>query len=376
MNNQHLLFRSPIDYAQGWEDHRIVEEALKVKKGDVLVCILASGDNVLNLLLFNPSKIYAFDVSLGQIHEMKLKLTGLRYLNHQEFITLLGYRGNGFERIKTFKSIEDKLDVETKRFWKKNIRMIKKGLAFQGWWEKYLSSRRYIIKLLLGKDFLRYINSKSLSEREEIFEKRINRKTLRFLSKIFLGKVGTNLVLLKGPSIRYLPKDFDYHKHLWNILKHFLVDAGCKDNPYLYWFFTGKILSDERFWQPYLQKENYLLLKKNLSRVKIIHNDIGSGLRSFESNKVDKVYASDIFDWMNHKQMETTLSEMVRVTKHMGRILYFILNYDKGIPEKVQKYVKTDPSKNKSLWKKERVGLYSNVYLLEVNKKIVDKKHY
>ena len=370
MNNQHILFRSPIDYAQGWEDHRVIEEGLDVREGDILVCILASGDNVLNLLLFNPSKIYAFDVSPGQIYEMKLKLTALQYLNHSEFITLLGYRGTGFERIEVFKSIEDRLDVETRYFWKKNRSMIKKGLAFQGWWERYISSRRYLVKLLLGESFSRYINSTDPSERENIFEKHINRKGLRILSKFFLGKIGTNLILFNGPSIRYLPRDFDYYTHLWKILKHLFVGAGCRDNPYLYWFFTGKILSDERFWQPYLRKENYPLLKRNLSRVKIIHNDLGSGLRSFESNKVDKVYASDIFDWMNRKQMETTLSEMVRVTRHMGRILYFILNYDKGIPEKIQKYVETDPSKNKSLWKKERVGVYSNVYLLEVNKKL------
>jgi len=56
----YLIFKSPIRFAQGWEDHRVVEEGLKIKKGDVLACILASGDNVLNLLRFKPEKIYFF----------------------------------------------------------------------------------------------------------------------------------------------------------------------------------------------------------------------------------------------------------------------------------------------------------------------------
>ena len=98
MNVGDKLIKSPIRFAQGWEDHKVIEEGLNIKKGHVLAGILASGDNILNFIRFEPSKIYAFDISHAQIFEVKLKLTALEHLNHTEFITLLGYNGTDIER--------------------------------------------------------------------------------------------------------------------------------------------------------------------------------------------------------------------------------------------------------------------------------------
>ena len=123
MNIQRHFFRSPITFTQGWEDHRVIEKALEIKKSDTVAGILASGDNILNLLLYEPEKIYAFDISITQIYEMKLKLAAIQKLTHTDFLNLLGYQGNKLERVKIFNSLSKNLDTETYKFWKKHIKM-------------------------------------------------------------------------------------------------------------------------------------------------------------------------------------------------------------------------------------------------------------
>ena len=364
----YLIFKSPIRFAQGWEDHRVVEEGLKIKKGDVLACILASGDNVLNLLRFKPEKIYAFEKSIEQIYEMKLKLTAIKNLSHTEFLILLGYLGKNNERVRLFNSISQKLDEDTYAFWKKHMRMIKKGFSFQGYWEKYSSSWRYPLKIFLGKNFNRYVNSESTVERKEIYEKHIYRPGLIFLSKFFKGPTLTKIVHINDTYYKNLPKNFEHYSYFWNVLEHFFVDIGCKGNPYHSWLLTKKMPTNEENWQPYLQKKNYEILRKNINRIIIVNKNIFDGLKDFEDNTFDGFYLSDVFDWMSEKEMENLLFEVIRVGKNRSRIIVFILNPKRNLPEKILSHVTYNKKVSRELWKKERVGLYSKIYSLEIKK--------
>ena len=368
MQYGNLFFSSPIRYAQGWEDHEVVEEGLNVKKNDVLACILASGDNVLNLLLLEPSKIYAFDISVEQICEVKLKLVAIKNLNHQEFIIFLGYRGKNSERLQLFNKIKDKLDGETLDFWKRHMNMVRKGIAFQGWWEKYISSWKHPIKLFYGKDYKKFVNAETKEERKEIFDKRLNRPSLHFLTKIFIGNFFSRLTLTRGPYVENLSKSHDHYKKFWENIEHFLVNVSCKNNQYHSWALTKKMPEDTKYWQPYLRKENYEKLRKNLDKIQIIRNDFFNGLKNFEENTFDGIYASDLLDWLDPKGIENTFLEIVRTAKNNSNIIIFVLNADKKIPENQMKYVNLNKELGQRLWKKERVGLYAKIISLSIKK--------
>ena len=369
MNIQRHFFRSPITFTKGWEDHRVIEKALEIKKSDTVVGIVASGDNILNLLLYEPKKIHAFDISITQIYEMKLKLAAIQKLNHTDFLNLLGYQGNKTKRVKIFNFLSKYLDAETYKFWKKNLKMIKKGLSFQGYYEKYSAFCKHPLKLYLGGDFNRFINSENRSERNEIFQKRLNRPGVIFqlnLIRIILSNIN---YVYKGKVKRSIPSNININKNYWRGLHHYLVDIPSQNNPYRYWSLTGKILEDRRYWPPYLQEENYEKLRRNIHKITIIHSDICNGLKLFNSNSVDKFYLSDIFGWMkNFEQIDKLMSEVVRVAKNNAKIIYFVYSIDKGIPRSIQKYVRTDVEKNKSFLEMDRSGFYHNFYLLDVVK--------
>ena len=81
-----------VRYSRVWEDYKLLLGGLRVRRGqDVILSIASSGDNVLNLLLEEPKKILAFDMSPAQIAFCKLKLAAVLALrHHQDFVWFLG----------------------------------------------------------------------------------------------------------------------------------------------------------------------------------------------------------------------------------------------------------------------------------------------
>lgn len=362
-----MLFKSPLRYSQSWEDHRVIENGLEIKKGDNVVSILSSGDNFFNLLRFEPKSIYGFDRNRAQFFEVKLKIKAIENLEYEEFIKLLGYEGEDVERIEIFDQFSDKLDLETYDFWKKHKRIISKGTATQGFTEKKFSFERQLIKFFLGKYYPIFIKSSDMHERKQIFEKKIDRSSLRFFSKFFTNKTMVRLLYQKD-LVKNLPPHFDYNKLFWKKNRLMFVDIGCINNSYLSWFFTGNLPNDQQFWQPYLQEKNYKTIKRNLDKIKIFNKDLNSGLKDIESNNIDAFYISDIFDWMSCKEMKKNLLEILRVAKNEAKIISFVIMHDKSIPKDLEKYFTYDENENKKLLEIDRVGFYPKIYLWNVNK--------
>ena len=363
-----MYFKSPIQFSQSWEDHKVIEQGLSIKKGYNIVGILASGDNLLNFLRFEPGKIYGFDTNPIQIYETKLKIAAFKNLSYQNFITLMGYSGTEKDRIEIFNSIKKFLDRDSLLFWKKHIKLIRNGLSFQGQIERYYSFIRHLLKFFLGKDYNRYIHTTSMRERKAIYEKRINKLFLKILTKILLkNRLVINIIHYKR-KIKDTNSIIEYNKCFWKKIYHTFVEIGCQHNPYLYWFFTGEIPTDQKFWRPYLQKENFEIIKRNLHKITIIEKDLYIGLKEIEDNSIDSIYLSDIFDWIKKEEIEKYYIEILRVAKNKSRVINFVLNFDKVIPSHLQQYIKFDETKSNALCHQERNGFYSKIYLLEVNK--------
>jgi S-adenosylmethionine:diacylglycerol 3-amino-3-carboxypropyl transferase len=363
-----MLFKNPIRFSQSWEDYRVIECGLQVKKNDTIVAIISSGDNLLNLLRFEPTAMYGFDINPAQIYELKLKIAAIEQLPYTEFLTLLGYTGTEQQRVKLFHLLTHHLDNNTYTFWNQHINLLGQGLAFQGWFERYISFLRYFIRFFLAEEYIHYVTAQTRKERQVIFEKKIHRPILRVLTKIFMNnRVMTHLSFQKR-AIQHIPSSFNYHACFWRNISHAFVDIGCVNNPYLYWLFTGTVLEDRHYWQPYLQEKHYAMLRQQTKKIRIFEQDLCVGLKELESDSIDAFYISDIFDLMSLEEKEKTLLEIVRVAKKNARIISFILNYDKGIPQRLRKLVYINEIKSLELFAQERVGIYSKINLLEVKK--------
>lgn len=104
---------SLIRYSKVWEDHRTLSSALEVTKDDIIISITryiyiivvlckygrqlnyaflarSAGDNTLNLLLENPKKIVAVDLSPAQNAILELKIAAIKNLTYEDYLLVLG----------------------------------------------------------------------------------------------------------------------------------------------------------------------------------------------------------------------------------------------------------------------------------------------
>ncbi len=332
------------------------------------ITILSSGDNTLNLLPFEPAAIYSYDISPAQIHEAKLKIAAIEQLSYQEFLTLLGYTGTEQQREELYYHLVDHLEKDTLTFWNQHLNLLQKGLSSQGWMERSFSLVRHLIRFFLAEEYVHSLTAHTRQERQVIFEKKINRPMVRALTKLFMNNRPMTHILFHKQAILNIPPTFDYQSYFWRNISRAFVDIGCVNNPYIYWIFTGELLPESQYWQPYLQERHFATLRQHTKKIHIFEQDIYNGLKDLDSDSVDAFYISDIFDWMSQENVEKTLLEIVRVAKKDAKIVCFILNYDKGIPPNLQKQILIDEVKSKEFSAQERVGIYSKINILEIQK--------
>ena len=88
---------------------------------DKVLTVIGSGDQILNTLLTNPTRVDAFDISVFTKYFLKLKIAAIKSLTREEYIkfffattetTLDEYYDDLF-----FDKIRKELDEETREFW-------------------------------------------------------------------------------------------------------------------------------------------------------------------------------------------------------------------------------------------------------------------
>ncbi len=88
---------------------------------DKVLSVIGSGDQILNTLLTNPTRVDAFDISSFPKYFLKLKIAAIKSLTREEYIkfffattetTLDEYYDDLF-----FDKISKELDEETREFW-------------------------------------------------------------------------------------------------------------------------------------------------------------------------------------------------------------------------------------------------------------------
>jgi len=91
------------------------------KNKDKILCVIGSGDQILNSMIFKPSLIVGFDISVYPHLFLKLKMAAIRSLSRDEFVdfffgTIYTYEEDLYDDIFYYK-IYPFLDDEAKNFW-------------------------------------------------------------------------------------------------------------------------------------------------------------------------------------------------------------------------------------------------------------------
>ena len=109
---------------------------LQLSEHDKVLCITGSGSRVLDLIIQKPKIIYAVDFNPCQNYLLELKIAAIKYLDYEDYISFLGLIPSK-HRLNIFNGISSSLSNSARYFWERNTDLIKRGVIYQGGWEKY-----------------------------------------------------------------------------------------------------------------------------------------------------------------------------------------------------------------------------------------------
>lgn len=347
-----------ISYSMCWEDPLILSEALEVSKQDSVLLIVSGGENILSLLLKNPNKIVGIDIKKEQIYLTKLKVVCIENLEFDEFVRFLGIKSSD-NRLEIFNNIKKYLEKEEIEYWENHLDIIKAGIIHCGKLEKYLAKfRRYCLPLIISKKRLHeFLSLYSLDKQEEYYKRYWNNWRFRFLFRLFFSRKG----LESGRDKEYFKhssrdKISDYYLER---VKHSLTEIPIRTNFFMHYMLTGTIpVPFEN--HPYLDKNNYLKLKKILKNKKIefIDSDIYEFLKRSKENSFSKFNLSDIFEAKTQEEYGSLLNEIARVSKKKSIICYWNNLANRSEHGFINNLI-IDKNKSEELYKKDRVHFYS-----------------
>ena len=89
---------------------------------DKILCVIGSGDQILNALLNRPQKIDAFDISIYPKYFLELKVAAIKTLTREEFIDFfindINYKKEDYYDDLFYEKIIKELDGDVRDFWK------------------------------------------------------------------------------------------------------------------------------------------------------------------------------------------------------------------------------------------------------------------
>ena len=139
-----------IRYSNCWEDTDILLDALNIGENETGLSIASAGDNTLAMLIKNPVRVYAFDINKTQLYCLELKIACFKNLTYEETLSFLGV--GRCDRISVYKRLEGSLTPEARRYFEKNMKLIKKGIIHTGKFESFFwVFRNFVIPVVCGQ---------------------------------------------------------------------------------------------------------------------------------------------------------------------------------------------------------------------------------
>ncbi len=346
---------SQLSYSLGNEDCRTEHEALKIQPGDRIVCITASGDRPLHLLLADAGEVIAVDANASHNHLLLLKKTALKELSYDHYAGFLGVNPTD-NRLETWENLSEKLPEDTRKFWESRLNLVEKGVLYQGRMEKWCRRFSKFLRMFRGKKIEQLFHFRHIDEQNEFLStwetkglKRLFNICLHpWMAKILIGDPALYEHL--GEGVR--PADYIYHR-FHNYLKRHLA----KDSPLLSLVLHGK--AGKENLPPYLSRLGAALIRSRLERISHIDTDLLSYLKTQPDHSIDIFSLSTIPSYLDKGRFDELLKEILRTGKQGARFCMRQFMSKHEIPQDLSFSMVRDSHLEKKLEDEDRTFVYS-----------------
>lgn len=350
-----IPFFSRLSYSFGNEDCHTEREALNIQPSDRVVCITASGDRPLHLLLDECEEVVSVDLNPVQNYLLYLKMAALEHLAYEEYLNFLGANASN-NRKEVFGNLSPHLPEPVFNFWKDHISMIEKGVLYQGAVEKVSKKIAKVVGIFRKKKIERLFKFNDLHEQREFIRKEWDtycwRKTFEFILNPTFSKLW-----MKDPGLyEYLGQSMHPGIYMYNRIHTNLIRHLAKENMLLSFVFLGRV--GKEAYPPYLTLEGTRSIKPHLRKIKIKHDNIVNFLENEPDESFDCFSISDVASYLSPKDFLRLLKAIHRTARPKARFCLRQFLSSHVIPKEVDGCFQFDHKLAKHLKEEDQTIFY------------------
>lgn len=333
--------RATVKYSQCWEDPDVLRRALSIGHDDDVVSIASGGDNTLALLLDHPKSVTAVDMNPAQLYLLELKVRAIQIFEYGDFIRFIGIK-RCKQRILLYRRLRHSLTSACRQFWDGNYPAIKRGIIHSGKFERYLNTfNSFVLPAIHSENTVRSLLACSSTEEQfsiyrETWDSRRWRLLFRlFFSRIVLGNLGRDRSHFRYVSQRNIAGE------LMERTRRGITQVPVRSNHFLRYMLTGQY-TDLDSAPPYLREENFLVLRRCLSRLNMHCGDLTQFLRTRPGESFSRFNLSDMLEYMSPIEIERLLTELLRVSRPESRAAFWTLFVRHEVPSNLNNEIRSD----------------------------------
>ena len=313
------------------------------------------------MLIKNPKKVYAIDLSKNQIMCTEFKIACYKYLDYEECMKLLGVF-EADDRLDLYEKIKNNLSEDAKNYFDNNKKIIQNGIIHSGKFENYFHIfGKKIVPLIHGKKIRdELFVPKTREERIKFYNEKWNNFRWNLLFRIFfsrtiMGKLGRDKAFFRYVNVNVA-------EHILTRTKYAFTELDPSQNSFLYYIFYGKY--NDILPLPY-RRENFERIKQNIDRIVLLSESVETFIDRNDVDYISKYNLSDIFEYMSDEEMCKIFAKMFVKSDSGTKIAYWNMLADK----RASKYFDNldfKSEKSQELLDKDKAFFYSKFILEEI----------
>ncbi len=348
-----------VRYARAWEDADVLLGAMHAHADQRFLSICAAGDNVLALLLLDPSEVVAADLSAAQLACLRLRLAAYRRLDHAAFVELFGARPSS-RRAVLLEQVLSNCDRDTRSFWQALApKVVALGAGNVGKFENYFRLfRRFVLPLIHSRKTVEAVFAeRSSAERARFFAERWDNRRWRLATGLFFSR--TVMGWLGRDPAFFDQVEGSAGAHVRRRARFVAVDQEPGRNPYLRAILTGT--NDDVLptaWRP----ETYATIADRLDRVTIVHGPVDEAA----AGSFDGFNLSDIFEYMTLAEAGEVYGRLLARASPGARLVYWNMMAPRSAPAAFAGRVRRLGELEAPLKQKDKAFFYADLVVEEV----------
>ncbi len=366
-------------YPQIWEDPVVDMEALQIQPDNHVITIASGGCNAMSYLIADPARITAVDLNRTHVALNKLKHTAIKYLpDYDTFYKFVG-QADTKENIAAYdRYIKPHLDQETRDYWEKRnlygrrrISLFRRNFYRFGLLGKFIGAGHLVAKMY-GQNPKDLLQAKTLEEQKKAYEENIaplfDKKLVRWALDRPVSLYGLGI-----PPAQYDALAADGNgRGMAGVVNDRLGKLACDfkfDENYFAWqaFARSYDESGEGPVPPYLERQNYEIVKERADRIDVNNISFTVFLERQTEKSADRYILLDAQDWMTDEDLTALWTQITRTARPGARVIFRTAADERLLPGRIPDEILDcwhyDEETSREMSKKDRSCIYGAFHL-------------